>query len=223
MRRPRWKSAIKLQLPVLAAIAVIAGTTSATTVIETAGGAPGFDRPSERAAALHLPKARGLADAGFGACAVDLGHRWAPACFARQADADRYISGAADPSQEQGAQQLTLSGTGGVALAESSGVGYAYARTCEYSDCVTAHVLTWYHTSYAACTHAYPADDSYANFVDHGYVKLINLAYGSSAKNCNVVGIYPSINQGGGGAFLCYTATCGAFSGRYNSFSLQNS
>lgn len=204
-----------------ATIAVAVAASGQTTVTLAGDNVPGFDQPTARAAGLGLPSPRGL-DAGYNACAMDLSHTFPPACFRDSDQVHRYITRSGNAADT--AQRITLAGTGGVELTNSYS-GYDYARTCEYSTCdsSTSHVLDWFYATGSNCTHSYPANDSYVNVVDHGYVKLYNYGYGSGAKNCNVAGIYPSTYQGGGGAFLCYTATCGAFSGRYYSFSLHNS
>jgi hypothetical protein len=64
------------------------------------------------------------------------------------------------------------------------------------ADCAGGAGTYWYTRSASTCTHAYPNNDYYAN-----YVPVFNTVLVYGLLNCKIFVVYPNSTQGGGGAY----------------------
>lgn len=204
-------------LPALALAATVAtGGTSAPVILAATETAPSFAAPGERAAALGLPAPAARDDAQHRQCAADVTGQYPTVCFPAPADADDYISGRA--RRADGTQAVTLSGSGGTGVATTG--AETVGRTCSSSGC-TGATTVWFSPSRANCTHGYPANDYYREYVPAFYYAQ---NYGATTLNCNRMVMYRDNTQGGYLLNDCgsSTAVCGPGGVAYRSISWHN-
>lgn len=206
---PRPARLLQFMLPVLL-LGGLLGQAAPVEVQLRSAGLPTADKETERADALGLPVPALKPKPGKNACAVYIQDPEHKACFAESEDAEAFISG-----KSKKTIQIQPTGIGGIALTNNY---FGFAKTCQVSDCSSGHELFWYTSSDGNCTHKYPYNDMYVNYVDHGYEKLEN--YGAG-RNCNRVVMYNGANQPGAGAQNCWIQVCYPGNSRY-SFSMHN-
>lgn len=204
----------------LAAILILSGATAnAFSVNAVSDEQPhGFNEPQARVHDLYLPEPTAIYDSkngqrpgGDGVCAVEVRDQAPAVCFAEKQDAADYVSG---HSRKPNTTSFIPTGFGGVQANSSSGTYVAltcWANTLG-SSC-SYNTVYWYvvGTSWN-CTHAYPYNDIYRN-----YVPIYNTFYDAVAsRNCNRMILYADSTQGGGSYVDC---TIPPYSGEYDCYS----